>query len=307
MTTIESNFAERLADLNGTLAEYARHTRRSPDDIIRRKTAQVILGIGVRDNHVPGLFERLAATAPQKGRITRERRADSWRVGLPDSRSLRLGQARAAALLGAEKSGAFRINFGDAGNEVQYLAGVQRGKILKRGRRKGTIAFGSRAKTAAVAFGVTRAAARAAGGVLLNRQALIAALTISRREKSRFATAAQFLPRRYRTVLNRRPELAYQRGQAVGLNSVDAAQAHHHERVLIENKKGRPLGSLELLVSGAGASARIRGDLGLHNSAQHAALDQALQLVTADTAAYVLAKQNATFARAAAANGLRAA
>lgn len=307
MSTITSNLSDAIAELNGVMDVYAQVSRRAPVEIATRKAQQILLGIGNErrgERHFPGLFERLADTAPAKGRITAERRAAGWRVGgRADSTSLSLARARADALLAGATSAAFRINYGSAG-EIDYIAGVAVGKVQVRGRRKGQVTFGSRSKTALPATGgrggrVTRAAARAAGGRLLNRQALIAVLTIARREHSRLATAVQFLPHRYRTVLRRRPEFQYRRGQAVGINSTDAAQAHVHERVLITNRKGSTLGGLTLDGGPGSAALSIRGEFGLHTPGQFAAAQESIAQVTADTMAYVVRKTNEALARAA--------
>lgn len=196
---------------------------------------------------------------------------------------------RAILLLAGRKSAPFRMRTGTSG-AAEYIASVQAGKVVTRGKRKGTIRFGSRAKTLADAYRTTRAAARQAGGVLLNERALINALTVQRREKSRLATAAQVLPKRYRTVLKRMAGREYRGGQLVGVSSTDAAMMQEHAQVLIQNRKGRQIGSL-VFGGFVGASVNIRGEMGLHTQDQVNRLARVLTAATDDTMAYIRRKQ----------------
>lgn len=305
--TTTSNFATRLEQLGGVLQVYADVSGRAPANIVTAKGQQILLGIGNErrgEKHYPGLHELLAATAPQRGRITAERKAAGWRVGGegPESRSLPAARARADELLGGAASAAFRINTGSAG-AIDYVTGVTVGRVTTRGKKKGQLTFNKRSKTAVSSAGVSRAAARAGGARLLNRQALTVVLTIARREHSRLATAAQFLPKRYRSILRRRADLEYRNGQAVGIPSPDAAQQHLHDRVQIENRKGRTLGFLELGSGPGFATLHLRGELGIHTPAQVEAVNAALDLVTADTTAYVLRKLDESGRRALASLG----
>jgi hypothetical protein len=285
--TVTGNFPEKLGELNQVLGIYAALSRRTPESALASKANIVVLGINFKGQaKQPGLHQRLAATAPAMGAITQARIADDWNIGDDDDRSFSWGLMKARQTLGSAKSGAFRILTGDQGG-VQYLAGVQAGLTQVRGRRKGQITFGSRSKTATKAVRVSRAAARAAGGVVLNVQALAAAYAVTRREKSRLATAAQFLPKRYRTLRIKRPDLEYNGAGVLGVSSTDAAMMHRHERVAIANRKGRELGAFELVVREGSASLRMTGFLGVHTPSQQAAVNASLQMALDDTLIYI--------------------
>jgi hypothetical protein len=285
-----------LARLNSAIGAHLQYSRQAPAEAVAKKAQQILLGVGIKGDRKPGLFDRFADTAPRKGSITAGRQADSWQVGRKNSRSLTWARAKAQEILAGRRSAPVRMVEGEAGG-VKYIGSIQAGAVMTRGKHKGLLRFGSRSKTLRTAYRTSRAAARAAGGVLLNEQALTAALTVQRRERSRLATAAQVLPRRYRTVLQRLAGRKYRSGQLVGVSSTDAAMMQEHKRITIENKKGRTLGSLE--VGGfVGASIRIRGELGLHTREQVQGLVTVLDDATADTLAYVTRKQKEELDRA---------
>lgn len=235
-------------------------------------------------SHTAGLFERLRATAPAPGSI-RAAAEDRLRggkggIGRPDSTSLSLARARANGMLDLGESAAFKeVSAKNRGTTLTM------GALYTRGKRKGEINYRarrSRLKTVVDAIGVSRSSARASGGALLNRQALIAALTISYRERARLATAVQFLPASYRTTIKRLAGVAYRSGQAVGLpgGSADSSRFHMHERALVQNRKGTRLGSLDVDVTAGDAIARLIGEYGLHTGAQQSALADALNVVS---------------------------
>lgn len=271
-----------LVRLGEVMREYAAVSGRTLEHVLAKKGQQVLLGAGT----APGFFSLLADTAPRKGAITAAAQARDWRTGWPTSTSLSWARERADALLGGRSSGAFRLLTGEMGGR-SYVASVQVGKVGVRGRNRGQLLFGTRSRTAKQAEGVSREAARAAGGVVLNRQALVVALATQRRERSRLATAAQFLPGRYRSVLQRIAGRAYRSGQLVGVSSTDAAMQQRHELVLIKNRKARTLGEMEFTRAGDDSTLRFSGLLGLHTARQIQALNTSIRNTTADTELYL--------------------
>ena len=257
------------------LGLYARSTSRTPTRFIAAATSKLLLGEDDEGgNHTPGLYERIADTAPAVGTMAAAAEARGYRMGLPDSTSLSLARSRVNELLGRGESGAFTLQGGKFGHSWKL------GSIYSRGAKKGQVNVrGSRSKTAIAAVGVGRAAARAAGASLLNRQALIVAIAIRRREAARLATAVQFLPATYRSTIKRVAGLTYRSGNAVGYSSADYSAHRIHERKLVQNGRGTVLGSLDLSVIDGAAFATVIGELGLHTAGQRAALADSLDVV----------------------------
>lgn len=214
----------RLAALDRTLSEYAVAARKTPADVVRAKAKQLLTGFGPRGERTPGLYHRIAATAPRKGRVTAERRADSWRLGRPDSKSLLWAKARAAQLY-PSRSGSTAIPLYESASGL-------------------TFAF-------------------------RNPNSMAVALAVARRERSRLATATQFLPARYRAMFETR---------AAASSSA------------IQNAKGRDLSTARFAATDDGALFELIGNLGLHTSAQIAALNEMLDALVADTSAYIARK-----------------
>ena len=277
----------RLAALNQTLSDYAAVSRKSPGDVVRAKARQLLLGIGPKNEHTPGLYERIAATAPSQGQVTSERSADSWRIGTPRSTSLLWAKERAGNLLGSATSAAYFVRTGVGG----ALTGVAGGQYYTRGRKKGTLTWGSgrnfrRLKTGVAADTNTMRSsigrellsedARAHGGALLNRQALTVALAVARREHSRLATAAQFLPARFASMF---------------------ADKGDRTRATVANAKGDALATADFAATTDGAYFQLIGNLGLHTPAQISALNDMLDALTADTAIYIAQKTTDAFPR----------
>lgn len=266
--------------MHGALALYAAESSRSPAKFLADATSKLLLGEDVDGGgRNEGLFRRISDLAPRQGQATEEARARNWRMGRQNSTSLSLARQRVNEMLGRGESGAFKVVSGKSRSALTL------GTVNTRGARKGQVNFRARRDRLASpndAVGVTRAQARASGGALLNRQAVIVAIALRRREAARRADAVQFLPSRYRQSIARLRGVAYKSGQAVGLRggSADSYRYHLRETALVQNAKGRALGALSVEVSGADASATIIGRLGLHTAAQHAALADSMNVVS---------------------------
>lgn len=266
-----------LPEFAEVLTRYIELSGKTSDEVLRQKTKQLLLGVGKDTAHQKGLFDRLADTAPKRGSVFADRKADDFRLGNSRSTSLLWAREKANAMLGAARLGIFRIVSGNSGG-VDYPAQVAVGQVRQKGKRAGELAFsrgnkmlktGRRATLGAggIVDESLREQAKKLGASVLNFPALVAALAIGRREKSRLATAAQFLPGRYRRVLDERGTRA---------------------KAVVQNKKGTTMGAIEIEPGGtfSDASIRITGLRGLHTPAQKQAIGEALAVVVSDMAVY---------------------
>lgn len=273
---------------------YGRYTKRTPAKFLSAAVSKLLLGEDDESGaHTAGLFDRLRATAPAAGSITEAARARRWRMGRRSSTSLSMARDRANELLGEGESAAFKVLGSKHGSKLvlgtmykQTKARVASGRTVRFSNRRGSL------KNPVDAVGVSRRAARASGGALLNRQALIVSIALRRREAARYSVAAQFLPSRYRTTIRRLAGITYRGNQAVGLagGSADSSRYHVRDTQLIANAKGRTLGSLEYAVQPGSATATVIGELGVYTAAQDAAIADSLNVVADHALRRVLAR-----------------
>jgi len=268
-----------MARMQAAIGAYKTISSRAPAKFVGAMASKLMLGEDLDGGgRNEGLYGRMAALAPARGQATREAEARKFRMGRPNSTSLSIARARVNEMLGRGESGAFKEVSNKFGSSLKL------GTMYTKGRRAGSINFRGRRdrlKNASDAVGVRRAAAQAAGGVLLNRQAAITAIAIRRREAARMADAVQFLPSRYRKTFTRLKGIVYRSGQAVGLpgGSADSSRYHLHETALVQNAKGKVMGAMEVAISGGDASIIIRGLRGIHTSAQQAAIRDSMNMV----------------------------
>ena len=302
--SIDPRSLAAMQRMQDALAIYGAETSRAPAKFLADATSKLLLGETVDGGgRNDGLFDLMRATAPAQGFAAREAEARKYRMGRRDSTSLSIARARVNEMLGRGESGVFKTT-GDKSRSALTL-----GTLYQRGKRKGQINFRARRDRLASpndAVGVTRAAAKASGGSLLNRQSAIVAIALRRREAARTSVAAQFLPSRYRRTLTQLKGIAYRGGNAVGMRggSADQSRYHLHKTALVQNAKGRTLGALEVMVSGREARATIIGRLGLYTSAQQTALAGAMNMVADYAVRRVLQNAKASAANIARARAL---
>lgn len=278
--------------MQSAIAAYKSISSRAPAKFVGAMASKLMLGEDLDGGgRNEGLFGRMAALAPARGAATAEAKARGYRMGRPNSTSISIARARVNEMLGRGESGAFAMTGDKSRSEFRL------GSVGTRGKRKGQVNFRSRRdrlKSGVDAVGVTRAAAKAAGGSLLNRQAAITAIAIRRREAARMADAVQFLPARYRKTLTRLNGIVYRGGNAVGLRggSADSSRYHLHETALVQNAKGKVMGAMEVAVSGGDASIVIRGLRGIHTQAQRAAIADSMNMVADYAVRRVLVAKN---------------
>jgi hypothetical protein len=269
-----------LQQLDSALEEIVKLGRRTPGELIRRAMADVLLGASALNAErtggvaYSGLFGEYLETAPQAGVITADRAADDWRVSR-DSKDTRSAVARADEILGGKHSGIFQVRHGTSGQLLDprrvYAVfskrkGVEQKALGGRAKlRKGQTALGLQADM----FNAReRARLKAQGYVQMNRSALIAALAVAQRERSRRSTAVQFLSAAYRRVIS---------------NARNKTGAFSSD---VRNKSGTKLGALQMQLAQDKAQGRLQGFLGVPARMSHR-VDSVLAHVAEDRMLYL--------------------
>lgn len=266
MITLHSTAGPELVRLNEALGRVEALGKRSAAELVRRAAADILLGsrgTGSGSGAFEGLFGEFRGIAPEEGKATAEAEGRGWRVGT-GSTSFSRGLAKARAVLGDEPSGAFEVRRGSGGRVFT----PKRVYVRTRGKQRGTLTTRG-SKTTIAALG------RQSGYSTLNLRALAVAYAIAYRESARGATAAQFLPKRYRRELLRRD---YEKAQQEAQRSIN---------IPIQNKKGTRIGMLDLNLRRDGGYARILGELGVPDRFE-GIVGKVITAVTADREAYLI-------------------
>lgn len=289
MIALDTNATKELGALNDALMRVAAIGRRSPAELIRRAAADIMLGStgsGKGSGAYDGLYGALLTVAPKEGEISNDAFVRGYEVKAGSS--MLRGEEKATAILGADRSGVFSVQRNSNGRVYT----PKRVYVRTRGKSAGQVYSQSSgrklAKSAVAAPTTDREMLRGRGYSVLNRRALAVAIAINYRESARRATAVQFLAKRYRRILVRKAGYDYTKGgMAKGVSSVDLAMTHDHRRVVVQNKKGTQIGSVELMLKDSDASAHIVGFFGI--PPQHMGiLSRVLGSVRADREAYLI-------------------
>ncbi|GHC02068.1 hypothetical protein [Cerasicoccus arenae] len=264
---ITASVQTNLGDLNTALLGYERHSKKAPEQILRQKGTQIILG-----NSNPkygatfkGLYDRLEERAPKEGTISqdRQRALDSANRGSRRPVKVRpRALARADELLEGQPSGVFDIiDFGRGGARKRVVPI----RVFTKGKRQGVRSTSRRRAKSAQLLSGTSFLARERG-TILNRKNLSILIELNQREAGRHYTAAAFLPKRFRRMRDENGTV---------------------KRSLAKNKTGATLGSATLHVKVDGASLHIEGFTpALAKPWAQQALSGVLAAVAKDTAAY---------------------
>jgi len=267
-----------MRELGATLERVEKLGRRTAPELIRRATADILLGskgTGKGGGSFDGLAASMARVAPEPGESTREAQRRGYRIS-PRSTSYQRGLQKAKSVLGNDPSGVFGISVGKGGRAMPPARLYRR----TRGKRKGSVfghVSGRRAKTA-VALGQ-----QSGVGVRLNLQALAVAYALAYRESARGSLTAQFITRKYRRhILKRIP-----RNKPVQPRNVS---------VPLANASGTNIGGLTMNLAESRGRARITGEIGV--PARHSGrVAKVVRSVTLDREAYLLRKDMSTATR----------
>lgn len=268
---ISAEVQSNVDELGLALQDYAKHSRKSPEQIVRSKGTQIVLGNknSKFGDKFPGVYELLIQRAPEEGSVTEERQRALDAAPSGTKRPVKVrpsAVARADELLEGQPSGVFDVvDFGRGGRRKRVVPV----RIFTKGKRQGQRSISKRAKTASLLRGNAFLARQR--GTILNQKNLSILIELNKREAGRGFAAAAFLLKRYRRM--RRTKGG-------------------SKRVVVKNRSGRMLSGAVIRSSSIGASLRISGFTAvLGKPWAQKAIAQVLRDVTKDTITFTERKE----------------